>query len=54
MDQSKQVKQNWTGPRNFEICFCVYFTVITKVLFILREKNVIKKLKALTIMLLLQ
>ena len=25
MEQSKEIKQNLTGPNNFDICFCVIF-----------------------------
>ena len=26
MGQSKEINQNWMGPRNFDICFCVNFS----------------------------
>ena len=25
MSNSEEMKQNWTIPKNFEICFCVIF-----------------------------
>ena len=25
MEQSKEIKQNWTGSKDFDICFCVIF-----------------------------
>ena len=25
MKQCQEIKQNWTGQENFEICFCVIF-----------------------------
>ena len=25
MEQSKEIKRNWTRPKNFDICFCEIF-----------------------------
>ena len=33
MGQSKEIKQNWTGLRNCNICFCVIFSFCDKSLF---------------------
>ena len=28
--QSKEIKQNWTGPKHFDICFCLIFNCYDK------------------------
>ena len=30
MRQSKEIKQNWTGPKHFDICFCLIFNCYDK------------------------
>ena len=35
MEQNKQVKQNWTVPKNFDIWFCkIFLAGMTKVLYL--------------------
>ena len=34
LEQSKDIKQNWTGKWNFDNCFCIILTAITQVLFL--------------------
>ena len=36
MGQSKEFKQNWTGLKNFYICFCIFLVVMTKLFFLER------------------
>ena len=33
MGKSKEIKKNWTGLKNLDICFCVILTAMTKVFF---------------------
>ena len=37
MEQSKEIKQNWTGSKDFDICFCVIFTAMIKIFISGRE-----------------
>ena len=40
--QIKEVKQNWTGPKNFDICFCVILTTFAKLFSI--ERSLVTRL----------
>ena len=39
MGQGKEIKQNWTGTRAFDICFCVTFNCYCPILFSGRENG---------------